>query len=290
MKKIIKAFTAVYLYELEKYLQTKKNEILKISLWQDEANTDRPLKEYLKKLIEHSFNKLPVNTDIVRVVFDNSENTNIDDINKFEIANVLLPEEITPNIKNLIYNEKDGVYTKPDLCLEIILNGIKYYETIELKTTKTDAIPGSSIQQITPNEWVVFVKFSKDNNIDITTGQYINAINSKMQFPDRSPRPQVSFNEIKKWNLLYRSNKNGVLEFKEDKNSLIKYELLSDWQDVLSKRWVDILLNANSLKSNEPWFNNALRKFIIEFLKEYDELPTSEKLALKNKIKLLIEN
>jgi len=290
LKKIIKAFTAVYLYELEKYLQTKKNEILKISLWQDEANTDRPLKEYLKKLIEHSFNKLPVNTDIVRVVFDNSENTNIDDINKFEIANVLLPEEITPNIKNLIYNEKDGVYTKPDLCLEIILNGIKYYETIELKTTKTDAIPGSSIQQITPNEWVVFVKFSKDNNIDITTGQYINAINSKMQFPDRSPRPQVSFNEIKKWNLLYRSNKNGVLEFKEDKNSLIKYELLSDWQDVLSKRWVDILLNANSLKSNEPWFNNALRKFIIEFLKEYDELPTSEKLALKNKIKLLIEN
>lgn len=140
---------------------------------------------------------------------------------------------------------------------------------------------------MTPDEWVIFIKFSK-SSVDIATGQYINAINSTMQFPDRSPRPQVSFSEINKWNATNRLKSENVLGFKKDENSTLKYELLSDWQNVLSERWVDILINAKSTKANEPWFNNTLRKFILEFLDTYDTLDDGDKSALKAKIKSLI--
>jgi hypothetical protein len=39
----------------------------------------------------------------------------------------------------------------------------------------------------------------------------------------------------------------------DDKN---KRELISDWQNVLSQRWIDVLFNATSTKANEPWFNS----------------------------------
>ena len=48
---IIQNFMQVYMYELEKYLQTKEEAIKQISFQSDEANTDRQLKEFLKKTI-----------------------------------------------------------------------------------------------------------------------------------------------------------------------------------------------------------------------------------------------
>jgi len=280
-------FVHIYLYELEKYLHTQKDEILKMSLWQDEANTDRPLKEYFKKLIENHFNKIPSDTDMVGVVIDKSEMVEVACLKNAEIKRVLLPEDINLQLKELLRCGKSGVYTNPDICLEIHLNGKLYYEPIELKTTKTDSIPGSSIQQVSPDKWVIFIKFSKDS-VDIATGRYINAINSKMQFPDRSPRPQVSFSEARKWNVTNRLKNGNILEFKRDDDNLLKYELLSDWQGVLSKRWVDILINAKTTKANEPWFNNALRKFILDFLDAYETLDDKDKMDLKDKIKSLI--
>lgn len=288
MKTKIQQFLCVYMYELENYLSTQKKEIQKISLWQDEANTDRPLKEYLKKLIEGSFDQIPDKTQISHLVIGKGVKVNVSELQELVISRVLLPEEVTPEVKDVLMTNKTNSYTSPDLCLEIQLGGQLFYESIELKTTKKDSIPGSSVQQVTPNEWVIFVKFSK-NTVEVTTGQYINAINSSMQFPDRSPRPQVAFSEMLSWNLANRVVSAGQLIFKEDEDGLLKYELLSDWQDVLAKRWVDILLDATTTKKNEPWFNNALRKFIIEFLATYDELSQDEQTLLKEKISSLIE-
>lgn len=215
------------MYELEKYLETQKTEIQKISLWQDEANTDRPLKEYLKNLIENSFYEIPRQTSINYLVVGEKSEIRVSTLMDMKISRVLLPEEITPAIKELLITGKTSVYTNPDVCFEIEFQGHTFYESIELKTTKKDSIPGSSVQQVTPDEWVIFVKFSK-NDVEVTTGQYINAINSSMQFPDRSPRPQVAFSEICNWNTSNRLNVDGVLQFKEDENSLLKHELLSD--------------------------------------------------------------
>ena len=280
-------FMKVYMYELEKYLISKKKDISKISLWSDEANTDRPIKEYLKKLIETEFFEIPKKSTIENIIV-NTNSISISNLKNIKINRVILPEEITEDIKSKIYISKTSVFTNPDILLEIINGKDFLYEPIEIKTTKIDSIPGSSIQQITPDEWVIFIRFNK-NDIDITTGQYLNSINAKMQFPDRSPRPQVSFKELQNWNTKNRINVDNALVYNLDNENLIKLELLKDWQNVLADRWVELIFEVDKVKSNEPWFNNNLRKFILKFLEEYDLLSENEKRSLKEKIINLIK-
>lgn len=280
-------FMYFYMYELENFLNSKKSELLNISFQSDEANTDRPLKEYLKKIIENEINMLPTDSLIQSLEINNKlhfKKTYLD----YKIKRVLLREDISDDIKKRIKEEKSSIYTNPDICLEIEINNHLYYETIELKSTKNNSIPGSSIQQIIPTEWVIFIKH-KSNNINIITGQYINSINSKMQFPDRSPRPQVSFDELINWNNLHRSIENNNLIYETDKFIQDKMNLLNDWQGVLSKRWINNLFNFEEVKNKEPWFNNNLRKFIIDFLEIYDNLTDKEKLNFKTKIKTMIK-
>lgn len=286
--KIIQDFMQIYMYELEKFLETKKNELKMVSFQSDEANTDRPLKEFLKSLIETSFSAIPENCEITEIQFEGVNSTNITILKTLKINRVLLPEDITEEIRVIIKESKSSVYTNPDMCLEIIFDNKIYYETIELKSTKQDSIPGSSIQQILPTEWVIFIKHS-NNKIEVTTGQYIHAINSKMQFPDRSPRPQVSFKEMMNWNQLNRLIQYSSLVYKKDENEQIKYELIHDWQSVLAERWIEMLFEANTVKNNEPWFNNNMRKFILDFLERYEALSETEKIEFKDKIKNLIK-
>jgi len=288
---MINNFMYLYMYHLEKFLLSKKEEILKLSFQSDEANTDRPLKEYLKNLIENNFNKIPKKSNINFLNIESHQSTVLSEFNSFKILRVLLPEEIKNNneIKKAIVNNKTSIYTNPDICFEISDGNKIFYETIELKSTKKDNIPGSSIQQILPNEWVIFIKHTS-SSIDIVTGKYINSINTTIQFPDRSPRPQVSFKELKNWNNSFRLICDNILTYSEDKNSINKLNLIQDWQKVLSDRWIDMLFESNTIKANEPWFNNTMRKFILEFLEKYETLNKNEKLNFKRKIKNLAQN
>lgn len=288
---MINNFMYLYMYHLEKFLLSKKEEILKLSFQSDEANTDRPLKEYLKNLIENNFNKIPKKSNINFLNIESHQSTVLSEFNSFKILRVLLPEEIKNNneIKKAIVNNKTSIYTNPDICFEISDSNKIFYETIELKSTKKDNIPGSSIQQILPNEWVIFIKHTS-SSIDIVTGKYINSINTTIQFPDRSPRPQVSFKELKNWNNSFRLICDNILTYSEDKNSINKLNLIQDWQKVLSDRWIDMLFESNTIKANEPWFNNTMRKFILEFLEKYETLNKNEKLNFKRKIKNLTQN
>lgn len=280
-------FMYFYMYELEMFLNSKKAELSKISFKSDEANTDRPLKEFLKRLIENELNALPKNR-IVNSLNIDSHIYLVDPYLGYKIRRVLLPEDISDNIKQKIKESKNSIYTNPDICLEIESDDCIFYETIELKSTKADSIPGSSIQQIVPTEWVIFIKHSP-NNIDITTGQYINSVNSKMQFPDRSPRPQVSFKALNDWNNSYRNIKDNSLIYKTDESKNNKLDLIKDWQSVLAKRWISILFDAKKVKKSEPWFNNNMRKFIIDFLEIYEKLTDKEKIDFKNRIISMIK-
>lgn len=283
----IQIFMCVYMYELEKDLAKHKDDLIKVSFQLDEANTDRPLKEYLKKHIEESFSSIPENVDITSLCFEGTTYTDIQAIKKIQVNRVLLPEDISDKLKETIKTSKSSVYTNPDLYLELKLGNNFFYESIELKSTKNDSIPGSSIQQIAPEGWVIFVKHS-EKSICISTGQYIHAINSKMQFPDRSPRPQVSFKAMSTWNKDKRIVCSNVLCYEKDDDDNNKRALISDWQDVLSQQWIDVLFNSTSIKSNEPWFNNTMRKFILSFLTRYENLSNAEKIDFKERVKSLI--
>lgn len=274
----LQLFMRLYMYELELWLNNHKTDLLNISYQSDEANTDRPLKEFIKKAIELHCNSLTQLNGISSVVIDNVNYAISVGIRNAVINGVILPP-ISNNLKGILKSKKNAVFTEPDICLAININGKIEYETIELKSTKNDSIPGSSVQQITPEEWVIFVKHT-NHNVEVTTGQYFYAINSKIQFPDRSPRPQVSFSELQNWNHQCRKINNNAVIYKTSGDETEKYGMLTDWQGVLARRWVNVLFNDHPGKK-EPWFDNNLRKFILEFLKRYDQLTEEQKEQFK---------
>lgn len=289
------SFMYIYMYELEKELKLCQDELKKVSYHADEANTDRPLKEYLKEFVLNKFNRLNSCISDNRMEFSNEFSINHRGIilsylefGDIYIEKVYLPDELTAELRKEIAMSKTSVYTNPDLLFQLTNGAETKYVSIELKSTKNNSIPGSSIQQVNPKEWVIFVKHTK-NSVDIVTGQYINSINSKLQFPDRSPRPQVAFDELKEWNDKNRYQVGSKTIYNiEARDEEAKYELLNDWQNHLANRWMEIIF-TNVSKINEPWFNNNLRKFILKFIDKYDTLTVSERQAFRSMIEKLIK-
>jgi hypothetical protein len=159
---------------------------------------------------------------------------------------------------------------------------------VELKSTKDNNIPGSSVQQVSPFEWVIFVKRDKDS-VFVTTGFYINSITEKLPFPDRSPRPQIGFKTLVEWNEKYRKESNKILSVENvTEINRDKIKLLTDWQDYLATEWLEII-KSETTKNNEKWFNNALRKFAVKFLDYTENLTGAEKQKLKDTLNGLIK-
>lgn len=286
---LLNCFLSVYFYEIEQKLNSTKNELELIKFQSEEANTDEFLKRYFKEFLsihnsirETKIEKLELQIDSQTYQIDTK------DLFNYQITNIFLPEELTVNQKQEITKSKSSVYTNPDLYLEISDGITLFYESVELKSTKNDVIPGSSVQQVSPFEWVIFIK--RDSaSVSVATGFYINSITEKLPFPDRSPRPQVGFKNLVDWNKKYRKEEKNTLfiETKSELNSE-KIKLLTDWQDYLASEWLEII-SSESSKKNEKWFNNALRKFSLKFLEYTENLTEEEKIKLKEKLKRLIK-
>ncbi len=285
-------FLYAYMYELEELMMENIEAIKTISFHSDEANTDRPLKEFVKELIENRFNRLSIDILKKNLIIKNTENKiekSCEVFRNIYIKHVYIQEELTEELKKQIVNRKNSVYTNPDLLLELTDGVNTLYFSVEVKSTKNDSIPGSSIQQINPNEWVIFVKHS-ENKVEVATGKYINSINNKLRFPDRSPRPQVSFNEIKKWNSGNRLATKAVIEYSINAEDTEKKQfLLKDWQNYLADKWLQITFEKESQK-NEPWFNNCLRKFVLKFVCKYEELTATERKKYKETLNKQIKD
>jgi len=284
------AFLTLLFYNLEEELNNNSEELNKVKFQSEEANTDEFLKKYLKEFILKKFTTASNLEKVLIISSGQQYDFDTEPLQAFSVEKVLLPEELSDKQKKIISKQKESVYTNPDLYLEISNNDRLYYESIELKSTKRNKIPGSSIQQISPYEWVIFVKRdSKKGTIDIVTGHYINSITEKIPFPDRSPRPQVGFHTLKKWNISNRQLVEKQLIVKCDFESNVEKEkLLQDWQDYLTDEWLDVI-KATTAKKNEKWFNSALRKFAIKFLGYIDDLSEEEVRELKSKLNALLD-
>jgi hypothetical protein len=269
-------FLSLYFYELEVILNQNNSGLSNIKFQSEESNTDEYLKRYLKSFIlsNNCINNFEDN-ECIFSIDDNKIYVSKSFFKNYKITDVLLPENLTQEQKNLISHGKKSVYTNPDLYL-IISDGVEMWsESVELKSTKLNNIPGSSIQQVSPYEWVIFVKRS-DTNTEVTIGHYINCITDKLPFPDRSPRPVIGYNPLKEWNFENRKvvEKNFYLTINTQEH-LQKLKILEDWQDFLATNWMDILLKKTS-KNNEPWFNNAIRKFSLKLLDYTKDINSEE--------------
>jgi hypothetical protein len=286
---LLTCFLSVYFYEIEQKLNSTKNELELIKSQSEEANTDEFLKHYFKNFLSIHNSIRETKIEKLELQIDSEiHQINIKDLFNYQILNVFLPQELTISQKQEITKSKNSVYTNPDLYLEISDGTTLFYESVELKSTKNDTIPGSSIQQVSPFEWVIFIKRDA-NSVSVATGFYINSITEKLPFPDRSPRPQVGFKNLAEWNKKYRKEEKNTL-FIENKSEINndKIKLLTDWQDYLASEWLEIIQSDTS-KKNEKWFNNALRKFSIKFLEYTENLSEEDKSKLKEKLKNLIK-
>jgi len=290
MKSKVDYFLYLYFYELEIELNRLSDELKEIKFESEEANTDEFLKKYIKEKIE-SFNNIGCTSFNSLQIKNGNEALNLDvrDFFDYKIGKALIPDELTIDQKQSIMETKSSVYTNPDLYLEIEdANGKKSYVSVELKSTKNNIIPGSSVQQVSPYEWVIFVKRSS-TDIKVATGFYINSITEKLPFPDRSPRPLIGFKTLVDWNKKFRKIENTTLTISFDcEVDNKKIELLNDWQNFLAEEWM-VIIKSEKTKNSEKWFNNAIRKFAVKFLNYTNELTVQEKDELLLKLNSLIK-
>jgi hypothetical protein len=285
---LLNSFLLVYFYSIENKLNNTKTGLETIKFQSEEANTDEFLKKFFKEFIvknnsikKTKFEKLSIKIDAETYIFETK------DLLRYEVVNVFLPEQLTETQKKKITEAKKSVYN-PDLYLEITDGREVFYESVELKSTKDNNIPGSSVQQVSPFEWVIFIKRDNDT-VSVTTGFYINSITEKLPFPDRSPRPQIGFKTLVEWNKKYRKESDKILSIENiTEINKDKIKLLTDWQDYLATEWLEIIKSKTS-KNNEKWFNNALRKFVVKFLDYSDSLTKVEKEKLKKNLNNLIK-
>ncbi len=286
---LLQSFLFVYFYKIENELNNGKNGLETIKFQSEEANTDEHLKKYFQMFLSIHNNIANVALEKLAIKIDSEEQIiAIEQLKSYIVTNVFLPEQLNLEQKKRITESKKSVYTNPDLYLEITNGADVYFESVELKSTKDNNIPGSSVQQVSPYEWVIFIKRDLEKVL-VTTGFYINSITEKLPFPDRSPRPQIGFKTLLDWNKKYRKVENGILEIvtiTETNNDKIK--LLTDWQDYLASEWLEIIQSQES-KNSEKWFNNAIRKFALKFLEYSEKLTESEKENLKNSLTKLIK-
>lgn len=286
----LNAFLLIYFLELETFVNSNTDELKEIKFQSEEANTDEFIKKHFKNLIL-SRNDIS-NTAITKVSISSSAEQHeieVKNLLKFRITAVYIPEELSAEQKSNIAKSKKSVYTNPDLLLKIEDGENIHFESLELKSTKNNNIPGSSVQQVSPLEWVIFVKRG-EKKIEVSTGHYINSITEKLPFPDRSPRPQVGFNTLLEWNEKNRVLQDGILTIIDNPEiTLQKIKLLQDWQDFLATEWLTIIKSEDA-KSNEKWFNNTLRIFAIKFLEYTNDLSADERIRLLVKLNTLIKH
>ena len=217
------------------------------------------------------------------MAYNNVHEINIDSLLNHSISKVLLPNELTASMKHEISATKKSVYTNPDLYVKVDNGNNKIdFVSIKLKTTKTNQIPGSSVQQILPFEWVIFIKHDKET-IKVACGFYINSITDRLPFPDRSPRPIIGFDTLKKWNKHNRTMINGVLKYKINEQSEVnKSKILDNWEKVLCDEWLDTIMKDS--RKSEKWFNNTIRMYTLYLLEKIKKNPQLIDM-LYNKIK-----
>ncbi|MFK7949084.1 MAG: hypothetical protein AB8G11_15955 [Saprospiraceae bacterium] len=285
---LLQSFLTVYFHKIETLLNENPSGLENVKFQSEEANTDEYIKKFFQEYLA-THNNITDSTlnQLVIKIDGKSHFIDIEQLKEYQIVAVLLPENLNEQQKKEIAKGKNSVYTNPDLYLKITDGSNFFFESVELKSTKNNKIPGSSVQQVSPFEWVIFIKRAKE--IQVTTGFYINSITEKLPFPDRSPRPQIGFKTLVNWNKKHRKVHKTILEINNvTEITNAKIELLDDWQDFLASEWLEIILK-NERKKTEKWFNNAIRKFAVKLLEHYDKIDSKERVKMLNNLKELIK-
>lgn len=239
-------------------LKSNLDSFLNIKTKEDELNIDTHLKNKVVQIISKNINII------------NNSDSNIKLI-KLETNTHYF------NRKNI--NESISKYA--DLVITYSIDNTVFIDEIELKKTQSNKIPGSSIKQIQPFKSVIFFKLSK-NNIDVESGYYCQVVSGTIRFPDRLPRPEVSFSNIK------QSNKEleNIDNITEDVFSINTEIFTNDIDTILSNKWFDNMFNGfNQKEKTNNWHKEALKKFLFKTITKYKTMTKEEQDDFLNYLK-----
>lgn len=142
---------------------------------------------------------------------------------------------------------------------------------IELKSSKTYLIPGSTIGKLDINQPLIYCHRPINNEkiFEIRYGQYFNAMGDTDidLFQDRTPRPSLNFTKLFTTNhptIYYIDNKKDewVSHYGVCAVNRLKRKVTSSWQDHLTKCIIyESLKNINTIEEL-----NALRESVCPTL------------------------
>lgn len=200
--------------------------------------------------------------------------------------NVFINDNLNGIIFNRIYDNKEYFDLKnkdesiskiTDLVISYTIDGKKLFSEIEVKKTNKDKIPGSSINQINPNKCIIFFKMGKETKVEI--GYYSQAVSGRVAFPDRAPRPEVSFKVLEESNKeINETNFSEKLIESQNEKSFLYEGQLSTY---LAKQWLN---NLFSFKFT-TWFHKAISIFSLSLIEKYESMNDKEKESFKNEIR-----
>ncbi len=273
-------FLYIYMYQLEVGLQFLNKEIAKLPFQIDEANIDSHINMFIKNyIVSNNLHNIFTTSEYSQLNINDIIYT-YNDLKDIHIHKVLIKSEITNDIKENLKSQ-NKIYTSPDL-LFLITDGVNsIYKKIEIKTTKNNQILGSSVKQIDTDSWCIFIKRYKDK-CDILTGKYLYAIDGKLRYPDRNPRPTISFNQLKLFNSHNRViQDNNIIYNWEEKDLVYKESVLKETNDFITSQWLDIVKEENVNKTD---FQSIIKLYSLKLLNEYDKMSSDEKNDFKNKL------
>lgn len=154
---------------------------------------------------------------------------------------------------NQEYNQINIICNIPDINITFILpNNIKVNKKIELKSSKSLKLPGSTINTLDINQPLIYCLRPKNNitKYKIKCSQYHLAIkNSDIElFQDRTPRPFIHFDSM--------TDIDNVLPF-EIKNK-------NEWIEHYAKCALNRINNTNCKNSWQDELVKVLKKYIIK--------------------------
>jgi len=154
-------------------------------------------------------------------------------------------------IKSLypLLNDVEMIAIIPDINCHFFINEKSIAlpkNKIELKSSKNQTMPGSTINKLDINMPLIYCHRPKKSTekYNIRYGQYYNSINDSDidLFQDRTPRPQISFGKL----LLYNDESEIKYSIKEKDDWIVHYgkcainrlkrdDIGYSWQDTLTK-------------------------------------------------------
>jgi hypothetical protein len=226
--------------ELSILIKSNISRFKNLVLNEDELNIDKYLKLKVNDVIYENINEINQKQDTIVL--------NIYTKDEFKKSNNKIPNHIS-KFFDLIIETKDE-------------NDNTIFEEIEIKKTNNNIIPGSSIQQIDPYKTVVFFQYKKDD-INVEVGYYTQCLTDNYNSHDRSPRPKISFNNLK------NSNDEG---FKVDENEDIEFKRSLFSKDFWIPKLVDMWIKQyKNDKYQRGWFIKALNLFADEIIKDHNK-------------------